>query len=71
MDPGFARIGYAASSPVRYSYQIEPSPADPSQLTLRALGDLDDDGVFSTHMLSCDLRTCACASSFQVADELE
>lgn len=70
-DPGFARIGWQASSPVRYSYQIEPAAHDPAQLTLRARGDLDDDGVLSMYTLSCDLRNCTCSTTPQVIDELE
>lgn len=70
-DPGFARIGWQASSPVRYSYQIEPAAHDPAQLTLSARGDLDDDGVLSMYSLSCDLRNCICSTTPQVVDELE
>ncbi|MFK8001227.1 MAG: hypothetical protein AB8H86_16655 [Polyangiales bacterium] len=70
-DPGFARIGWQASSLVRYSYQIEPAAHDPAQLTLRAQGDLDDDGVLSTYSLACDLRNCACATAPQITNELE
>ncbi|MFT5356445.1 MAG: hypothetical protein ACI9KE_003670 [Polyangiales bacterium] len=70
-DPGFARLAWTSRSPVRYSYQIEPAAHDPTQLTLRASGDLDDDGILSSHVLSCDLRSCSCTRTPQVNDELE
>lgn len=70
-DPGFARIGWQANGPVRYSYQIEPAAHDPAQLTLKAQGDLDDDGDLSTYSLSCDLRGCACTTVVQMDNELE
>ena len=70
-DPGFARLGWQASAPVRYSYYVKPVPDAPSQLYLEANGDLDDDGVLSTYGLTCDLSECFCTSDFFVEDGLE
>jgi len=70
-DPGFARLGWQAASPVRYSYQIEPAGHDAAQLTLRARGDLDDDGLLSSYAVTCDVRGCSCTTNIQITDELE
>ena len=51
-DPSFAELGFAASSPVRYSYEIvsaggcDHEPGDPLY-SFRAHGDLDGDGTQS------------------------
>lgn len=66
-DPTFAALGFTPIDPVYYSYSVVPDGV--GGLTLRANGDLDDDGVLSTFESNCD-ASCAC-SPIHVVNELE
>ena len=46
--PGWAVFGFSIDDPHRYSYQYEPAP-DGKSAIVRAIGDLDCDGVRATY----------------------
>lgn len=48
-DPGWAAIGFGPPDPLYYAYEVEPRPG--GAYVIRASGDLDCDGVYSTFEL--------------------
>lgn len=65
-DPGFAAIHFTPSEPVYYQYSIVTVGEG---IELRAVGDLDGDGVLSHFTIACP-RFCECQPMTTV-DELE
>jgi len=48
-DPGWSAIGFGPPDPLYYSYEVEPLPG--GAYVIRATGDLDCDGTYSTFEL--------------------
>ena len=66
-------LGFSIDDPHRYSYQYELAPGG-KRFTVRAIGDLDCDGVFSTFQASGELGPggeSAGSPRVEITDELE
>lgn len=51
-EPGWRAIKYSQSSPMRYQYTVLTQGEGPgARMIIRALGDLDSDGIFSVYEL--------------------
>lgn len=48
-DPGWSTIGFGPAEPLYYSYELQPLPG--RAYVIRATGDLDCDGTYSTFEL--------------------
>ncbi|HJL18030.1 MAG TPA: hypothetical protein RMH99_20370 [Sandaracinaceae bacterium LLY-WYZ-13_1] len=66
-DPVFGELGFGPSGRLRYSYLIVPRG---TEVHLRAVGDLDGDGVTSTYQITCR-PDCSCDDELTIENELE
>lgn len=72
-DSGWATLGFSPSEPLRYPYELEPGPD--GRYVIRAVGDLDCDGVhshFELHgRIDPSTREATADPEVLVVDELE
>lgn len=72
-DPGWSTIGFGPPDPLYYAYEVEPLPG--GAYVIRATGDLDCDGTYSTFELRghIDPSTGAAVRDGEIVaiDELE
>lgn len=69
-NPVFAQLGFAPAEPLRYSYEIA---SEGTAVIIRARGDLDGDGTFSTFETRCAPSSdgCTCNDGISVENEAE
>lgn len=69
-NPVFSELGFAPAEPLRYSYEIA---SEGTAIIIRARGDLDGDGTFSTFETRCTSSSdgCRCDDGIVVENEAE